>query len=86
MHSARGQHDEAERLARQAVEFARQSDSPLWRGDILSSLGEVLAAAGRRDEARAAFRDALACYERKQVIPHAKRVRQRLLTLDQTPV
>ena len=86
VHSGRGEHDEAARLAREAAEFALQSDSPLCRGDVLSSLGEVLAAAGRRDEARAAFRDALACYERKQVIPHAKRVRQQLLTLDQTPL
>jgi tetratricopeptide (TPR) repeat protein len=67
VHSARGQHVEAERLAREAVDFSLQSDSPLRQGDALSDLAEVLEAAGRRDEATATLREALDCYERKPI-------------------
>jgi hypothetical protein len=38
----------------------------------------VLAAAGRREEAVATWQEALACYDRKQVIPVARRLRERL--------
>ena len=81
MHSARGQHAEAERLAREAVDFSLRSDSPLSQGEALSDLGEVLEAAGRRDEATAALREALDCYERKPIIPLARRTRERLAAL-----
>ena len=79
--SARGRHSEAERLAREAVDWSRRSDSPLSQGNALSDLAEVLEAAGRRDEASAAYREALARYERKQIIPLARRTRERLAAL-----
>ncbi len=63
-----------------AVAFASRTDSPLVQGDSLSILGEVLEAAGR-DEAVAAWREALGCYERKGVVPLARRVRERLAAL-----
>ena len=49
--SARGQHAEAERLSREAVDFSHRSDSPLTQGDALRDLASVLIAAGKRDEA-----------------------------------
>jgi tetratricopeptide (TPR) repeat protein len=80
-HSARGQHAEADHLAREAVEFSLRSDSPLHQGNALCDLAEVLEAAGRRDEAAAALHEARDCYERKQIIPLARRTRERLTAL-----
>ena len=79
--SARGRHSEAERLAREAVELSRTSDSPLSQGNALSDLAEVLQAACRRDEASVMLTDALALYELKGVIPLARRTRERLAAL-----
>ena len=79
--SARGRHSEAERLAREAVDLSRRSDSPLSQGNALFDLAEVLEAANRHDEATAAYRDALERYERKQIIPLARRTRERLAAL-----
>jgi hypothetical protein len=42
---------------------------------------QVLEAAGRRDEATATLREALDCYERKPIIPLARRTRERLAAL-----
>jgi class 3 adenylate cyclase/tetratricopeptide (TPR) repeat protein len=80
--SHRGDHAEAVRLAREAVEFIGRSDSPSNQGYCLSILGEVLEAAGRVEEAVDAWQEALDRYERKQVIPAARRVRERLATLE----
>ena len=74
----RGDHAEAERLARDAVAFARSTDSPRVQGDALFDLAEVLAAAGRHAEAMTALQEALGLYERKQVVPLARRTRERL--------
>ena len=81
VHSARGRHDDAERLAREAVDLSARSDSPLEQGNVLYDLAEVLEAAGRRDEATAALREALDRYERKPIIPLARRMRERLAAL-----
>jgi len=81
VHSARGQHVKAERLARQAVDFSLRGDSPLRQGEALFDLAEVLEAAGRRDEAAATLREALDCYERKPIIPLARYTRERLAAL-----
>jgi class 3 adenylate cyclase/tetratricopeptide (TPR) repeat protein len=82
VHAARGEHAEAEPLARQAVDLSLRSDSPWLQGHAFYDLGEVFEAAGRRDEAVAAWQDALVRYERKQVIPLARRVRERLAALE----
>jgi tetratricopeptide (TPR) repeat protein len=79
--SHRGEHLAAERVARDAVAGAELSDSFAVQGDTLFDLGEVLEAAGRREEAIAAWCEALDRYERKGVIPLARLVRERLAEL-----
>jgi tetratricopeptide (TPR) repeat protein len=84
VHAERGDLAEAERLAREAVAFVQTTDSPQFQGDALYDLGEVLTAAADRAGAVAAFRDALACYERKGIVPLARRTRERLAALQAT--
>ena len=81
--SARGEHAEAEQLAREALEWGLRTDSPLWRGDAYRDLARVLEAAGRRDEAVTALGQALECYESKPIIPLVRRMRERLAALQQ---
>jgi tetratricopeptide (TPR) repeat protein len=77
----RGEHTEANRLAREAVAGVEQTDCLTLQGDAWCDLAEVLAAAGREEEAAAALAEALDRYERKQNIPLARRVRERLAKL-----
>jgi class 3 adenylate cyclase/tetratricopeptide (TPR) repeat protein len=79
--SHRGEHAEAGRLAREALTLIRTTDSLKHHGDVLCDLAEVLDAAGRREEAVVAWNEALDCYERKGIIPLARRVRERLASL-----
>ncbi|HET8751772.1 MAG TPA: AAA family ATPase [Gaiellaceae bacterium] len=81
VHSARAQHNEAEQLAREAIDWAARSDALLRQGDTYCDLAHVLEAAGRRTEAVMPLREAFECYERKEAIPLVRRVRQRLATL-----
>jgi tetratricopeptide (TPR) repeat protein len=74
----RGRYVDAEQVAREAVEFDRAGDSTWELGTSYSILAEVLEAAGRREDAVSAWQDALDCYDRKQVIPVARRLRKRL--------
>jgi tetratricopeptide (TPR) repeat protein len=60
-----GDLDEAERLARGAIEHAERTDFYQYRGDSRLELGRVLAAAGRREEAAAEVNAGLALYEKK---------------------
>jgi len=83
--SHRNEHAEAERLAREAVAIAESSDSPVWQGDAVADLAQVLEAAGRRDDSIAAWQQALDRYERKGVIPLAHRTRKRIAALQGTP-
>jgi tetratricopeptide (TPR) repeat protein len=76
-----GDHTEAERFAREALTYIHKTDSPDMQGDTYCDLAEVLEAAGRRDEAVAAWHEALDLYERKGVVPLARRVRERLAAL-----
>ena len=80
----RGEHSEAERLAREAVARVEESDNLPWQGDAWCELAEVLEAAGRRDAAIDAWREALDRYERKGIIPLARRVRERLAAAQPT--
>jgi tetratricopeptide (TPR) repeat protein len=77
----RGEHEEADRLVREAVAGVEQTDSLTFQGDAWYDLAEVLAAAGREEDAAAALAEALDRYERKQNIPLARQVRERLAAL-----
>ncbi len=82
--SGRVQHAQAERLAREAVGVAETTDGLQLQASAFSDLGEVLEAAGRRDESVLAWQEALDRYQRKQIIPLARRVRHRLSALKET--
>ena len=77
----RGQHLEAEALAREAVEIIERTDGLNFQGDALCDLAEVLTAAGRASEAAATLEQALDRYERKRNLAMARRVRERLTEL-----
>jgi class 3 adenylate cyclase len=61
----RGDLDEAERLAREAVELALPTDSPEAKAASLRDLAIVLIAAGKRGEALEALDEARVLYEQK---------------------
>jgi class 3 adenylate cyclase/tetratricopeptide (TPR) repeat protein len=77
----RGEHAEAEALAREAVAHVSATESPKLQADAYCDLAEVLEAAERREDAVAAWQEALERYERKGIIPLARRVRERLAEL-----
>jgi class 3 adenylate cyclase/tetratricopeptide (TPR) repeat protein len=81
VHAHRGEHNVAERLARDAVSIIATTDSTARHGDAAFDLGVVLESAGRLGQAAAAYRQALELYERKGVVPLARRTRERLATL-----
>jgi len=60
-----GELERAEALAREAVGIAEATDLLNTQGDAFSDLAEVLALAGKRGEALAAFEHAVLRYERK---------------------
>jgi alkanesulfonate monooxygenase SsuD/methylene tetrahydromethanopterin reductase-like flavin-dependent oxidoreductase (luciferase family) len=70
--------DEAEALAREAVELARSTDFLNAQGDTLVDLAEILSLAGRPAEAAAALDEAVALYERKGNVVSASRARSAL--------
>ena len=74
----RGELAEAETLARESVEFARRTDYLNELGQAYESLGVVLAVAGRREEAREAFRESFAAFDRKGNLTYGDRVRERM--------
>ena len=77
----RGDHQEAERLAREAVAIAETTDDISGQGDVYADLAEVLELGGRPDEAIAALEQALARYERKGNLVSGGRARERLAAL-----
>jgi tetratricopeptide (TPR) repeat protein len=84
VNSSRGEHAEAERLAREAVAIMEPTDALSAQGDALADLAEVLACAGRASEASAALEQALEHYERKRNLVMAERTRARLAELRPT--
>lgn len=62
--SARGEHEEAHRLAQEAVDLYAGAQSPWFHGGCLVVLAEVLRGAGLPEQAADAARAALAAYER----------------------
>ncbi len=74
----RGLFDDAERLIREALELIGRAEEPDSQAAVLADLGEVLAAAGRRDEARVAFENAASIFEAKGNVVSAAHARKRL--------
>jgi tetratricopeptide (TPR) repeat protein len=61
----RGEHSEAEQLAREALGLAEDTDMLNWHGNVLAALAEVYVLAGRVDDGLAQLERALALYEQK---------------------
>ena len=81
VHVSRGELVEAERLARDAVAAAEGTEYLNEQCQALWTLAEVVAAAGRTDEAAAAFEQALDRCERKKNLALAAQIRRRRDTL-----
>jgi class 3 adenylate cyclase/tetratricopeptide (TPR) repeat protein len=77
----RGEHGEAERLAREAVAVGETTEDLNSRAEARADLGEVLTLAGRRQEAAEALEQALARFEAKENLVMAGRMRERLSAL-----
>jgi tetratricopeptide (TPR) repeat protein len=77
----RGVFDEALTLADEAVAILDATDYLDWQGKGYEVRGRVLEAAGRGDDARAAYGDALDRFERKGNVVAATRIRARLEVL-----
>jgi class 3 adenylate cyclase len=77
----RGEHAEAERLARAAVAIGEATDMLDPQGDAHAALAEVLTLAGRLEDAAAALDEAAARFERKGNLVSAERTRARLAGL-----
>jgi tetratricopeptide (TPR) repeat protein len=70
-----GRADEAERMAREAVEYFARTDYSTDRTFVLMDLAEVLRVAGRPEEAVATIRDALGLFEQREDVVSAARAR-----------
>ena len=81
VHAHRGEHAEADALAREAVAIVERTDALDEQGAALYYLAQVLLAAGRSEDAAAALEQALERYERKKILPMAGKVRGRLAEL-----
>jgi class 3 adenylate cyclase/tetratricopeptide (TPR) repeat protein len=77
----RGEHAEAERLAREAVALCEETDMLDAQGDAYADLAEVLLLGGKADEAAAALEQALERYERKGNRVSTRRAQTRLAEL-----
>jgi class 3 adenylate cyclase/tetratricopeptide (TPR) repeat protein len=77
----RGEHAEAERLAREAVAIGERTDDINSLAGADQDLGEVLVLAGRPKDAAAALKQAAALYERKGNVVMAERVQNRRAAL-----
>ncbi len=70
-----GQIEEGERLAREGVAIAADSEFVVLHADVLLDLAEVLELAGRPEEAREATAEAVSIYERKGNVAAARKAR-----------
>jgi tetratricopeptide (TPR) repeat protein len=77
----RGEHSEAELLARDAVAIGEGTEFLNGQGDAIADLAEVLLLGGQRDEAVAALEMAIDRYERKGNLVSARHARARLAAL-----
>jgi tetratricopeptide (TPR) repeat protein len=74
----RGEHVEAERLAREAVEISEKTDLLNDQAWAYADLADVLLLAGQTNDGAEALEEALARYERKENLVMAERVRARV--------
>jgi class 3 adenylate cyclase/tetratricopeptide (TPR) repeat protein len=77
----RGDHAEAERLAREAVALAEDTDMVNFHADALAAAAEISGLGGRTNEAHAQLEQALALYEQKGNLVAAASTRRGLETL-----
>jgi class 3 adenylate cyclase/tetratricopeptide (TPR) repeat protein len=77
----RGEHDQAVRLAREAIDWVETTDSVPMIADQYEAFAEVLRLAGRDEEAVDALEHALELYERKGHRPFAERTRAQMAEL-----
>jgi class 3 adenylate cyclase/tetratricopeptide (TPR) repeat protein len=82
IHAHRGEHEDAERLARAAVAIGKQTDALTVQGDTFRDLAEVLRASGGIEAAAGALEQALDRYERKKNFATSAQVRARLTELE----
>ncbi|HEX6681137.1 MAG TPA: adenylate/guanylate cyclase domain-containing protein [Gaiellaceae bacterium] len=80
----RSEPDFAERIARESVALAAQTDFSWLHGDALVALATALGAAGKQDEAREALEDALRLYEGKGDVVSSRKTRALLADLQPT--
>ncbi|MDH4176844.1 MAG: tetratricopeptide repeat protein, partial [Thermoleophilia bacterium] len=80
----RGEHAEAEQVAREAVAIGDGGDALNLQADAYADLAEVLLLAGKPDGAAAALEQALDRYGRKGNLVSAQRTRERLSGLSRT--
>jgi class 3 adenylate cyclase len=73
----RGEHEEAERLAREARDWSEGTEMLSWTADVYADLAEVLALAGKHEDAGVALGQAGQLYERKGNVVMAERMRAR---------
>jgi tetratricopeptide (TPR) repeat protein len=76
--AARGDADEALRLANEAVEIAEGTEALMWQCDAYMARGEVYRLLGRNEEAAADFGAALRLYEKKEAPGFVARARRKL--------
>ncbi len=74
----RGEHEEAERLARESVAVCEETDMLDWQGGAYADLAEVLLLAGKPDDATAALERALDRYVLKGIPVSARCTQARL--------
>ncbi len=77
----RGEHAEAERLAREAVAIGDETDALNLQGDAYADLAEVLSLAGKPDAAASALEQAHERYARKGNLVSVGRAETRLAAL-----
>jgi len=83
--AGRGELAEAEAVARDALRAVEQTDDLNRQARVLVDLAEIVARAGREDEASALRERALALFERRGNIVGAEGVRARLHERAQSP-
>jgi class 3 adenylate cyclase/tetratricopeptide (TPR) repeat protein len=78
VHASRGEHAEAQTVAGEALALIDQTDGLNYQGDACCDLAEVLATAGRTDEAAQALEQALDRFQRKKNLAMVAQVKPRL--------